>query len=194
MSKFLQRLRRQQGDDLAPLERITKQVGKDLETFAISQGALVAKVLTAALRSARVPRGSNGYIFWLLVERPDLWPTLNPARRTALERAVYLMEQSNSTPSYTSGFDIPDEYTEAAVEGVIEEAAVWAYGPLRAKLLHKYMELLDGKKEAAALALKTDPDDGRARLEASLLGAVKRHPRWFTHLDLLYWALKPFLR
>tara|TARA_Y100000310_G_scaffold51341_1_gene47332 strand:+ start:2478 stop:3062 length:585 start_codon:yes stop_codon:yes gene_type:complete len=194
MSKFLQRLRREQGQDANPVEQVAKKVGKDLEAFALTQGSAFVRLITSAAKSARIPRQNHGYLFWVLVEQSNQWPPLDPAKKTALEQAVYLMETSNSTPNYTSSFEIPDAEVEEAVENVIEAAATWAKGPLRASLLRKYMALLDAVKRSAAKTLGTDPANARAQVEGALLTAVHRHPRWFTHPGLLYWALKVFIR
>ena len=194
MSDFLQRLRREQGDEISPLERMSKQVGKELEAFAINQGAWIAEVITKAAKSARVPRDAQAYLFWLLVEQSGQWPTLDPAKKTALSQAVFLMEQSNAAPNYTANFNLPDEDVEEQIENVIEAAATWAKGPFRAKLLRQYLTILDKKKAAAARLLGSTPDVGRGRLEGSFLTAVKRHPRWFGHPNLLFWALKPIMR
>lgn len=194
MSNFLQNLRREHGVDVAPVERLAKQVGKDLETFAFAQGPGITKQITAAARSARLPRDAHNYLFWVFVEQKNHWPPLDAAKRNALEKAIFLMEESNSTPNYSASFEVPDAIVEDAVENVIQATATWANGPLRASMLRKYMGLLDATKGPAAKALGVSPSVARAQVEGALLTAVARHPRWFAHPNLLYWVLKPFLR
>jgi len=191
VSGFLQRLKREHGGDLAPLERLAKAVGKELEDFAFSQGKMVVSEIQKAARRARVPLP---YLFWTLVEQPQLWPPLDPKKKSSLNWAVFLMEESKATPNYASGFQLPDEGDEPAVEDVITAAATWAHGPLWGGLLRKYMAILDAKKGEAAKLLGTSTDDARARLESTFLVAVNRHPRWFRHTDLLAWVVRLFLK
>lgn len=171
-------------------EALVKGVGRELEDFALGNGPLVATEVQKAARRVGVPAQ---YLFWTLVDQPGLWPPMDPRKKAALKMAVFLMEQSDATPNFAVGFELPDEVKEGAVEDVLEAAGTWSKGPLWASMMRKYMTILDAKKAEAGRVLGLSPDQARPRLEAGFLVAVERRPRWFRHPDLLAWIVRPFI-
>jgi len=176
------------------VEALVKRLGSDLEAFAFAQGSAFASQVKAAAKTARLPSTMHAYVFWVLTEQSNNWPPMGGDLKTALRWAVFLMEESNATPNYAANFEIPEAEWEDAVESVTQTVAAWAKGPLRALLLRKYLDLLNGTKPGAARALGITPEKARSEVEGEFLTAVVRRPRWFKHPNLLYWILKPFLR
>lgn len=189
---FVDRLLRQQGEGLTSLDELAKQVGSDLAKFAIDQGAVMVRLLRKTANAARLPRSAHSYLFWVLDSTKN-WPALAPNKKEALIRAVGLIEAGDSMPNLSQAFSVPAEQDELRVEAVIEAAATWAAGPLRAALLREYMSILDKKKDVAVKVLNISPDEARATLEAAFLIALRRQPRWFQEHPTLAWALRPFL-
>jgi hypothetical protein len=190
---FLDRLIRERGGDLNPLEKQVQQVGKDLTEFSETKAVEFVKLTRKAIRSAGLSRSATGYVFWVLTEHRKSWPLMDGRRQEALGQAVDLMERADATPNLAIGYELPDNRDEDKVENVILAAAAWAEGPLRGLMLQKYMQILEARTAETAKVLGVPPAKARVQLEATFLTALKRHPRWFSQPDLLSWALRPFL-
>lgn len=193
MSGFLERLLNIKGENLSALEKLAQKVGNELHEHGLKQGKEFPNLVKKAVNSVSLPRGAEGYVFWILVDQPRFWPPMSSNLREGLGRAVSLMEKANATPPLDGDFTLPAEDAERDVEEVIMASARWAQNSLRASMFRQYLKVLDKHKGEAAKLLNTDPETARAKLSAVLLVSVKRRPRWFKDGDFLYWALESHL-
>lgn len=190
MSGFLERLLRQRGGGLTPLEKLAQKAGNELYEHGLDKASTFPTRVRTAIRKSGLPKNADGYVFWLLMEEARYWPPMPPDRKEALQWLTTLMEKANATPMLDGDFELPNAESEALVEGIIEASAQWALSDFRMSMFRQYNLLLDKYKGEAAKLTQESTSAARGTLSATMLVSIKRKPRWFKDADFLYWSLR----
>ena len=153
----------------------------DLAKTAIApQSKAFVRQVAVEASKAGVPSEYLPYIFWLITEKRDGWPPLDPGQAEALSIARSLTLSEGDMPFYTSTMTVPPVEMESRVDQAIDKVAMWAWGPMSAKMLRGYSAAL--KKWApqmASVATELPPDKSATYLKMLFEAHLSRNPDRF---------------
>ena len=134
------------------------------------------------------------YIFWVLFENPENWPSLSPGVRKMLHVAIRVVSDMGSTPHYSAAFSMIDAEVEEQVDAVVADMAVWSQKVLMVGIFKGWMGLL--KKMAPQVPKATrgnvSPGNSMSWLHKAFRAMLSMRQGWFDHPKLFLHLMKMF--
>ncbi len=134
------------------------------------------------------------YIFKILMEMPEHWPSVMPDKN-ALLLGREVLARSGVTPNYSRAVVIPPGTMEDAVDRVLQRMSSWCSGVLMAQMSTAYDVILFKRVGQVPKATQgaIPKDKGYAWLDLMVRRILPKRPRWIPKNSDLVLRLLPRL-
>lgn len=174
-------------------QEILDNMAQELVQFLLKQGKPIVRQILITANANGFPVEYLQYVFWVLVEGQNNWPSLTREQKDALSLLRSILVNSGDLPSYRSGLEIPPGDTEIALDDTLRDLSIWMQ-KMAAPFGREYLKLL---KKYEKTVQKNNPDVpkgmGFLHLKAQFETALRNRPQNFSHGQLLHRALSTLL-
>ena len=183
------------GKPTPPHIRPLQELGKDVLALLEKQHKPIIRQV--AVEAAKAGLGDYlQYVFFLLNEQQNNWPTLPPRQQAALEAVQDILSETGGTPTYTGGLKLPPEELESQTDQALVNIAAWAHTDFRRKVQSEYDATVKRHMPAMSRFVPLDQKDAFAAtmLKALFETTVTQYPNLFDQGHLLDSVIVDLLR
>jgi len=166
-------------------KKVLAAFGKDFEKFLLSQASLITRTIVEIANKSGYDTGYLQYLFYVLFERSQDWPSLPKKSFGALKTLPKILTAAGEIPHYRDGLQTPDLDNEQKMDDILKKLAVWAQTKFTSQILRGYLALL--KKHLRAwlnASPDTSEDKGISVLKYIFEDSLLRLPI-YTYSDLM---------
>jgi hypothetical protein len=129
-----------------------KELGKAVGDMVLGNSKVILKQI--ALEATKVSLMSYlQYVFFVLMERSQEWPSMSKERVEALQTLRETLSLSGDVPNYMNGLRVAPDVMEQNIDTLLIQLATWSNTVFKARLRKEYLALVKKHTPAFLRAL-----------------------------------------
>lgn len=176
-------------------DALVQALGNKFDAALVAMGkAVVRQITIESINGQGLDPKYLQYVFWVLGEDAENWPSMGPLDRKMLDLSLTIMSRTHATPNYHAGLLVPPAGSsdEDRVDDIVKALGVWARQEFALKLFTTWRDLVleHSKRVPEATHGVVGMDRARTWLANSFRAILSMRSSWFTHGSLMMQVLK----